>query len=285
MLRTKFTKQKTWPSLQMIVLIGLALVVAGYLSAAKPVVQEADIDTCADCHEDLAKAFMSKPCAVNKSCTACHGDAETHFEEGGGANIFAFKSTDIPNAKSDKCLTCHTKSNSAYFASPHGKASMDCTSCHVMHAEETNPSLLKLGATKTCYICHQEVFSEFQLNERHRLQEGIMDCTDCHDPHVPATRERLGGFKHESCFKCHPDKEGPYLYEHDASRIEGCSSCHDVHGNPNRHMLTFHSIADQCFSCHGAAPAWHERFDSYSTNCTSCHATIHGSNLSKIFLK
>ncbi|NOR12085.1 MAG: hypothetical protein GQ545_02415, partial [Candidatus Aminicenantes bacterium] len=88
-MHTKFTKQKTWPSLQTIVFIALVLVVAGYLSAAKPVFQEADIDTCSDCHEDLAKASMSKPCGVNQSCTACHGDAETHFEEGGGANIFA----------------------------------------------------------------------------------------------------------------------------------------------------------------------------------------------------
>ena len=44
-------------------------------------------------------------------------------------------------------------------------------------------------------------------------------------------------------------------------------------------------FVDYCFSCHGAAPSWHARFDAYSSNCTSCHATIHGSNLSKIFLK
>jgi len=281
----KFTKHKIWPFLQTFFLIAFALVIAGSLSAGKPDPQEKDIEICAECHDDLAKAFMSKPHAVNNSCTACHGDAETHIEEGGGPNIFAFKSTDIPIAKTEKCLTCHIKSNSAYFASPHGKGSMDCTSCHAIHASETNSSLLKVGPTKTCYVCHNEVFSEFQLNERHRLQEGIMDCTSCHNPHVPATRERLGGFKHESCFKCHTDKEGPYLYEHEASRIEGCTACHEVHGSPNRHMLTFQSVADLCFSCHGAAPDWHARFDAYSTNCTSCHATIHGSNLSKIFLK
>lgn len=285
MLRVKHIKAKITSGVELIALFGFALAITGYISAAKPVFQETDIDTCSACHEDLATAFMPTPHAVNNSCTACHGDTETHFEEGGGPNIFAFKTTDIPNAKSEKCLTCHLKSNSDYFASPHGKASMDCTACHVIHAEETNPSLLKVSATKTCYVCHSEVFSEFQLNERHRLQEGILDCTSCHNPHVPATRERLGGFKHESCFKCHTDKEGPYLYEHGASRIEGCTACHEVHGSPNRHMLTFHSVADLCFSCHGAAPDWHARFDPYSTNCTSCHTTIHGSNLSKIFLK
>jgi predicted CXXCH cytochrome family protein len=85
--------------------------------------------------------------------------------------------------------------------------------------------------------------------------------------------------------QCHTDKSGPYLFEHGASRIEGCTACHEVHGSPNRHMLTQQSISDLCFSCHTHAVSWHSRFNSTSTNCTVCHSTIHGSNLSKIFLK
>jgi predicted CXXCH cytochrome family protein len=112
-----------------------------------------------------------------------------------------------------------------------------------------------------------------------------LECTTCHDQHSPATGQRLGGFKHESCLKCHTDKGGPFLYEHGASRIEGCRACHEVHGSPNKHMLTHQSVSDLCFSCHVMAPSFHARFDSYSTNCTVCHATVHGSNLSKIFLK
>lgn len=228
---------------------------------------------------------MSKPHSALNSCTACHGDSKLHLEEGGGATIFAFKSTDSPNEKSKKCLTCHTKINSRFSASPHGKAALDCTTCHVMHSEKTMPSLLATSATKSCYTCHEDVFSLFQLNERHRLQEGIMGCSTCHNPHEPATRERLAGFKHEPCLKCHTDKGGPYVYEHGASRIEGCKACHEVHGSPNRRMLTHQSISDLCFSCHAAAPSWHSRFDSNTTNCTSCHSTIHGSNLNKLFLK
>jgi DmsE family decaheme c-type cytochrome len=268
------------------VLFGILLLLSSLRAKeAVPEGENIDLETCAECHEDIAKAFLSKPHSVSKSCTVCHADAEKHLEEEGGPTIFAFKPSDIPNEKSNKCLNCHTRSNSRFFASPHGKGSMDCTTCHVMHSETAKPSLLRTSATKSCYTCHEDVFSQFQLNERHRLQEGILGCTTCHNPHEPAMRERLAGFNHESCIKCHTDKGGPYIYEHGASRIEGCKACHEVHGTPNRHMLTHQSIADLCFSCHGAAPSWHSRFDSYSTNCTVCHSTIHGSNLSKIYLK
>lgn len=255
--------------------------------AAKPSSQETELKTCAECHEDLVKSFDLKPHSVidPNSCTACHGNAEKHLEEAEAGTIFAFKSTDIPHEKSKKCLACHTRTNSRFLASSHGKSSMDCTNCHVMHEEKTRPSLLKTSTTKTCYMCHEDVFSLFQLNERHRLQEGILSCTTCHNPHQPAIRERLGGFKHESCLGCHKDKGGPYLYEHSSSRIEGCTACHVVHGSPNRHMLTHQSTADLCFSCHTFSPSWHSQFTSETTNCTVCHSTIHGSNLSKIFLK
>jgi DmsE family decaheme c-type cytochrome len=276
---TKFPILKT---LVFAVLAGGLLVLT---ATAEPAYQDQDFETCADCHEEVVEAFVAMPHAAGGSCTACHGDAEEHLEEGGGPNIFAFGSEDLPNAKSAMCQSCHAKTNPRYAASPHGKAAMDCTVCHTVHAKTANPAQLRIPDPKNCTQCHEAVMAQFQLNERHRLQEGIMQCSTCHDPHEPSARERLGGFKHEACLKCHTDKGGPFLYEHEASRIEGCTACHEVHGSPNRRMLTHHSIADLCFSCHGAAPSWHSRFDSYSSNCTSCHATIHGSNLSKIYLK
>ena len=96
---------------------------------------------------------------------------------------------------------------------------------------------------------------------------------------------RLGGFKDEACIRCHTDKGGPFLFEHGSSRVEGCTICHEPHGSPNRHLLITQSISDLCFSCHTFAPAFHKGFDSRTTNCTSCHSTIHGSNLSRIFIK
>jgi len=246
--------------------------------------QEMGSESCAECHDEVAANLQLQP-HMAQGCVSCHGDPTMHLEEGGGPNIFAYSSEELPSEKSNKCLTCHAKSAGRYFASPHGKSAMDCASCHVIHAEMPKPALLKTSASKNCSVCHQEVFAQFQLNERHRLQEGILSCASCHDPHKPSDMGRLGGFKNESCLKCHTDKGGPFLYEHEASRIEGCTACHEVHGSPNKHMLTHQSVSDLCFSCHSMAPSFHSRFDSYSTNCTVCHATVHGSNLSKIFLK
>lgn len=272
------------PFLKSIGFLALAVCVTAFLTAARPANQEADVETCTECHDSLASTFPSNPHSAMQSCTACHGDADKHMDEGGGPNIFAFKPEDAANEKSQKCITCHTKSNTRFLASPHGKAAMDCTTCHSIHANP-KPSLLKAGATKSCLMCHEDIYSQFQLNERHRLQEGTLGCTTCHNPHEPGVKERLGGFKQQTCLQCHTDKSGPYLFEHGASRIEGCTACHEVHGSPNRHMLTLQSISDLCFSCHTHAVSWHSRFDSMSTNCTVCHSTIHGSNLSKIFLK
>ena len=57
---------------------------------------------------------------------------------------------------------------------------------------------LKSGGTKTCAACHQDVFAKFNLNERHRLQEGVLDLHHLPQSRTsPATRERLGGFKQE----------------------------------------------------------------------------------------
>ena len=268
--------------------LGVAtLVIAsfGLLTAARPAGQEKDAETCGVCHEDLATASAQKPHALigDKSCTSCHGSAEKHLEEEGKGGVFAFRSTDRPADKSAKCLACHAPDNPRYGSSPHAKGALDCTTCHSVH-HDAAPALLKTTVNKNCAVCHQDVFAQFQTNERHRLQEGVMTCTTCHDPHEPATRSRLGGFKDEQCLRCHTDKGGPFLHEHEASRVEGCTSCHEVHGSANRHMLTHQTTADLCFSCHAAAVSWHATF-SQDTNCVTCHATIHGSNLDRRFLK
>jgi predicted CXXCH cytochrome family protein len=95
----------------------------------------------------------------------------------------------------------------------------------------------------------------------------------------------LGGFKHEKCFTCHTDKQGPYVFEHLTSRVEGCTSCHDsAHGSVNRHMLSYQRVADLCNSCHTVVPGFHTRFVNTS-QCTNCHSQIHGSNLHQAFLQ
>jgi DmsE family decaheme c-type cytochrome len=149
----------------------------------------------------------------------------------------------------------------------------------------TNDKLLADNMSMVCTGCHQEKMAAAMLNERHRMLEEMVGCVDCHEQHGHSSRSRLGGFKQEMCYKCHTDKQGPFLYEHLAVRIERCSECHDPHGSVNRHMLLYQNVADLCYSCHVDVPGFHAppRFNNES-QCTNCHVAIHGSNLHPAFL-
>jgi len=269
----------------------LVLGVAGLLMAAKPgqpqTKKDKDTETCGACHEDVVKGFVKKSHTAigDASCTSCHAGSEQHLKDGGGPNIFAFRSTDDASAKAKACLKCHSSAAGQFMTGPHGRAALDCTSCHTMHHAGPAQHMLRGEEAKTCGACHQDVMAKFAGTERHRLQEGVLTCSTCHDPHGASSREKLGGFKQEACLKCHTDKGGPFLFEHGASRVEGCTVCHDVHGSPNRHMLVSQSVPDLCFGCHVFTPQWHGKMDAKATNCVNCHVTIHGSNASRIFIK
>lgn len=206
--------------------------------------------------------------------------------------------------QNDLCSSCHQADHPLFQASPHALAGLACTDCHAIHADDTwrpasdggpgrATSLRAIsGASATCAGCHQDVEAEFAGTERHRLQEGILECASCHDPHTPAVRIRLGGFKNDQCVTCHADKGGPFVFEHGAQFAEGCTSCHTPHGSPNRHMLKFQSVGELCYSCHALVPAFHFGFNptapprfGLDTNCLNCHSTIHGSNFDPFFLK
>ncbi len=260
------------------------LILIFFLGAKKPSERPQQSENCSACHEDVVKAFNLIP-HKKENCASCHQGAEKHAEEGTKESIFSFTPEKKPAEKIKPCLACHHAEAGHYSSSPHGRSNLDCTACHSIHSfPEKSSNSLNLS-DKVCASCHQDVLAEFNLNERHRLREGILECISCHNPHEPTQRHQLGGFKQQACLQCHAEKGGPFLYEHGASRIEGCTACHTPHGSPNRHLLAQQSIADLCFSCHGTAPAWHSRFTSAATNCTNCHRAIHGSNLNRLFLK
>jgi len=258
-----------------------------FLAAGTVYAGEAKENPCMSCHEDAAKAFSKtvhsaldgKLATKGKvSCQMCHGCGKAHIEAEGDAPMVNYKDgTAI--TKADACLDCHKTTTPGHFSSSHAKAGMACTDCHSVHKKSK-----MAHASKGCIKCHGDVWSKFQMTEHHRLKEGILGCTSCHNPHESSTVTRLGGFKHEACFKCHTDKQGPFLFEHGAVRIEGCEACHDPHGSVNRHMLNYQHVADMCYSCHITVPGWHSRFNQQA-NCTVCHLAIHGSNLSEGLIK
>lgn len=265
-----------------------------------------EAQTCGECHEDQLTSAHRGPHAaidrdpelaalrgVSSSCAGCHGDPTEHLETTEPESMFRFGDDQPAALQSSRCLDCHAGSHPRFLASPHAAAGLDCTSCHVIHGDSAGALLASKPqsalhaldtASSTCTSCHGSVLAQFEFNERHRLQEGIIGCTDCHDPHAPNPRRLLGGFKQQQCAGCHVDKAGPFVFEHGSSRIEGCVACHEPHGAPSRHQLRFQSVADMCYSCHAAVPGFHTRFTS-ETVCTNCHSTIHGSNFHPAFLQ
>lgn len=280
---------------------------------------EPTVEACAECHQATVTRFAVTPHAsldaeglgtqvdAPSSCAACHGDPgrsytlEGHLSDFARAQgcqaVFAFTDSELPAVKAQRCLACHAAERPRFHSSRHALAGMDCTSCHDSHAQRSpgrwplQRALTQYGSaiqpesrSGICAECHGDVLAEFDLNERHRLDEGIIDCTDCHDPHSPQARTDLGGFRQRQCQRCHADKVGPFVFEHGAVAVEGCTACHTPHGSPNRHLLHFQSVAELCFGCHAAVPGFHARFD-LDTRCTNCHSSIHGSYLDSHFLK
>lgn len=272
-------------------------------------------ETCAFCHQEQFEDYRASIHYQTETgdwpatgCEACHGPGEQHSEDPETV-VMLFDPDDATQTVHDRagqCLTCHAGRSPTTFdyrTSNHMKGAIDCAACHQPHASAREDRLLArevppdrrfLGAAvETCLGCHQEVRAQMNLNERHRVLEGMVTCADCHQQHDLSPRMRLGGFKQETCIGCHTDKGGPFVFEHLSGRVDGCTACHQPHGSVNRHLLEFQRVADLCYSCHIEVPSFHRgfgppnippRFDS-TTNCTNCHSAIHGSNLDHAFLQ
>lgn len=200
------------------------------------------------------------------------------------------------------CITCHDEQGQQFKRSTHSKfaikekdpAGQGCEACHgpgSKHADsmgETPGLILKGDNPEMCFTCHLEMKAAFNLQYHHPVLEGKVSCTDCHEPHGeevrPWTATSLEGVN-EKCFKCHPDKKGPFVWEHQATR-EGCTTCHNPHGTISRNLL----VADDhnlCLRCHfeNGFLTGHASRMSQAPVCATCHLAVHGSNFNPSFQK
>jgi len=275
---------------------------------------------CKTCHPDVTSAFYKNP--HNKSvasgkepvdrtgCEGCHGPGKAHVEaKGGKATILAFSQLQ-PKEILDNCLRCHseTLSRANIRRSSHTLNEVVCTSCHSIHKSPVPKFLLAKRQTDLCYGCHAEVRAQFSMPFKHRVNEGFMACTDCHNPHgafAPtwrmASRPRMldqALSNEEPCLKCHSEKRGPFVYEHEPACVDGCETCHYPHGSTNSRLLRRPVVFTLCLECHNGANSFgrqntgvrvqtssHNMADPRYQNCTTCHVRIHGSNSDPVFLR
>ena len=242
-------------------------------------------EACKECHPDMYNVFKKDP-HWNKGCEACHGPGGKHAEaqekgEGMGI-IFSFKNKTTVQ-QSDACLNCHQKQKEffQFRRGVHQLSAVGCNDCHQIHGTQVAKNLLRGKETDLCFSCHPDVKSKFYLPTRHRVLEGALKCSDCHTPHGTRTRASLRSwnkFNVDVCFKCHPEKRGPWVFEHLSVKVEGCQICHTPHGSPNRFLLIRRDVRTVCLECHGQP-----HFPRFS--CVNCHTQIHGSNFSSRFFQ
>jgi len=267
---------------------------AGPASTAKFV----GADTCKTCHEDLYKNEFERTPHYQTTlhgghgCESCHGPGSEHVEGGGDVSkIISFKTLSRREA-SARCLECHGEAleQSHFASSAHANNNVGCTDCHSPHHGREERLLVKTQP-QLCFDCHGELKAEFAKPYHHRVNEGLVQCQDCHNVHGSAsprsTRSSTTG--DAVCFKCHADKQGPFVYEHVPVKTEGCGSCHTPHGSTNPRLLRVNQVNLLCLQCHTvptqspAGPA-HNLSQKYQA-CTMCHTQIHGSNFSTVFFK
>lgn len=201
------------------------------------------------------------------------------------ATLIELKSIPAP-AQSLVCLKCHSANATFnlhnWNASVHAINEVSCFNCHNIHA---GPDLKvkPLETSQMCFGCHQAAQVEFSLPSRHPLTENRIFCTDCHDTHggISERHLRKNTIK-ETCVQCHPDKRGPFAFEH-AEVSENCMNCHQPHGSVNNNLLTVREPF-LCLQCHvghrlnGSSSSADSRRAFY-TRCTDCHSRIHGTDL------
>jgi DmsE family decaheme c-type cytochrome len=257
---------------------------------------------CTTCHRVAAaqfaatfkgKLFLQHPRDEREAlgCESCHGPAKQHVQTGGeerGALVVFGKKNPSPVAvRNEQCLSCHAKTaRTLWRGSPHEARNVACTDCHsVMHAGTERGNLAKASVMQTCAQCHKQKVDQLTRFSHMPIADGKLECSTCHNPHgSPNEKLLLASSVNQTCYTCHADKRGPFLYEH-APVVENCANCHDPHGS-NKEKLLKVSRPRLCQQCHPTAHGFTtakpadlatSRFV-YNKGCVNCHVNLHGSN-------
>ena len=274
--------------------------------------QEADYsdggaDTCLKCHDDASEypavAIFRSSHAVKGDkrtpfgqlqCESCHGPGGDHLQrrikkgEKREEMIYFKTGSNVPVAERNAiCITCHEKKSKSHWqGSVHQLNDVACHDCHEMHSVDDAIQEVKSKQIEICGKCHQSRKLAATRFSTHPIRYGqTMGCSDCHRQHGSESEHLLAGETvNETCFQCHAEKRGPFLWEHEPAS-ENCVLCHSPHGSNNKAMLTQRPPL-LCQNCHSAEghPTTIQDSSGLSSAmlmgraCSNCHSKVHGSN-------
>jgi DmsE family decaheme c-type cytochrome len=237
----------------------------------------------------------------NHDCEACHGPSAEHLRrQPDGSRLpppVTFAKGEPVEQQNEACMSCHQGQQLFHWqGSIHDLEGTACVDCHDVHA--VNDAVLAVETQPAvCYACHQEQRAQFLRQSRHPVQGataslshvGLLSCTDCHQPHGgPGPALLARNTLNETCYECHAEKRGPFLWEH-APVQEDCSNCHTPHGSNYENLLVGRQpfLCQQChladfhvstvYSGSGIPPAGTDQ-RMLGKQCLNCHVQIHGSN-------
>ena len=232
----------------------------------------------------------------NHSCETCHGPSKAHvMAQGQEPPGFRFDDSSTTEQKNAKCLSCHEDEGRFHWpGSTHKLEGVACVDCHNVHKPD-DPVLSVETQPEVCFGCHKEQRAQFLRQSHHPVQvssnayshTGMLACTDCHNTHGkdgPSNLKR--NTVNETCYHCHAEKRGPFLWEHQPAR-EDCTNCHRAHGSPNDPLL---EVAQPflCMQCHAGHHGPQsdmgtlgstEMKQAFFSRCTDCHTSIHGTDI------
>jgi DmsE family decaheme c-type cytochrome len=257
---------------------------------------------CLACHDGAPiNLILHTPHAVKgdprtpsaqHACESCHGASPDHIASADHAPSIVYNGpTASPVAARNKmCLSCHESGPRINWqGSHHERNDLACTSCHTIHVDK-DPVLIKTQQAVKCFACHAEQRAQANRPSHHPVIEGKVVCADCHNPHGSTQDKMLVRNRvNDLCYKCHPDKRGPYLAEHAPVR-EDCTLCHTPHGSTQARLLTQRQpyLCQECHdtSHHAGSPYGGQTYiggrapqsQVSGRSCLNCHSQIHGSN-------
>jgi DmsE family decaheme c-type cytochrome len=279
------------------------------------------VQTCLrECHNKEPITFiLQTPHAVKGDqrtpfaqhlCETCHGASPDHIAVSSNPVGIVYKGPKAsPVAERNaKCLSCHEAGLRSYWtASQHEGRGVACTDCHNIHAREQKV-LNKATQANVCFSCHKAQRAQTRRISSHPLavtslaSTAKMGCSDCHNSHGSSGPKMLvKSSVNETCFTCHPEKRGPFLWEH-APVSDDCTNCHTPHGSSNAPLLKARApwLCQECHSGdHGAQinsaanlaagnvttvnglqqpGAASPRAQAGARACLNCHVLVHGSN-------